>query len=94
MQEENKSFLSKKETLLKAVGKIVKEKRLSKGKGQTLFSYEYDISNGTFTNLEKGRRDPQLSTIWKIANAFDMKFSDFILLLEKELPQNFTLIDS
>ena len=84
---------SKKKLLLKTIGKLIKEKRLAKNKGILLFSYEYDISNSSISALERGDRDVQLSTMWKIANALDMTFSEFVNEIEKELPKGFKMID-
>lgn len=45
MKNDKKIIDPKKELLLKVVGSIIKEKRLSKNKGILLLSYEYDIAN-------------------------------------------------
>ena len=84
---------SKKRILLETAGKIIKEKRQAQNKGILLFSYEYDISNSSISALEKGERDVQFTTIWKMANALGMSFSEFINELEKQLPQGFKMID-
>ena len=55
--------------LIKIIGNLIKEKRLAQNKGILLFSYEYDISNSSIALLEKGRRDVQVTTLWKLANA-------------------------
>ena len=83
----------KKELLLKVVGDLVKEKRQLKNKGILLLSYEFDISNSSISSLEKGQRDVQLSTIWKIANALGMNFSEFVNEVELRLPKDFKLIE-
>ena len=83
----------KKELLLKVVGSIIKEKRLAKHKGILLLSYEYDIANSSIALLEKGVRDVQFCTLWKLANAFGMSFSEFIQEVETRLPEGFKLIE-
>ena len=75
------------------VGELIKEKRLAKNKGILLFSYEYDISNSSISALERGERDVQLSTIWKMANALGMTFSEFVNEIESKLPHGFKMID-
>ena len=85
--------MDKKLTLLKTVGKIIKKYRKNTGKGILLHAYEYDIPSSSLNHIEHGTRDPQLSTLWKIVNSFDMTFGEFINELEKELPKNFSLID-
>lgn len=83
----------KKSLLLKVIGEVLKEKRKELNKGILLLSYEYDLSNTSLAQLEKGLRDVQITTVWKIANAFGMKFSDFIIEVEKHLPKGFKLTD-
>ena len=80
---------SKKRLLLKVIGELIKEKRIAKNKGILLLSYEFDISNSSIAQLEKGQRDVQITTLWKLANAFGYKCSDFIKLIEDELPEDF-----
>lgn len=79
----------KKAILLKAVGKAVFKKRSETKKGINKFSYEYDIGNGLLSRLENGKTDVKITTLFKIAHAFGMKFSDLAILFEKELPDDF-----
>lgn len=83
----------KKTILLKTIGELVKEKRNELNKGILLLSYEYDISNTSLAQLEKGQRDVQITTMWKIANAFGMTFSEFAKEIETRLPKDFKLVD-
>lgn len=83
----------KKELLLSAIGEIIYSNRKKIKKGINLFSYEFDIGNGLISGLEKGQIDTRISTLWKISNAFGYKFSDFILLIEKKLPENFNFFN-
>ena len=83
----------KKEILLNAVGEIIKAKRIEKNKGILLLSYEYDLPSNSLERIEKGLRDPQLTTLWKIVNALDMDFLEFIELLYQKLPEGFKLTD-
>ncbi len=83
----------KKKILLKAVGDIIHEKRMERGIGLLLHSYEYDLSSNSLDFVEKGIRDPQLTTIWKIVESFDMSFPEFVEILTKRLPKNFKMSD-
>lgn len=38
-------------------------------------------------------KDPQLTTVFKLAEALDMKPHEFIKLIEDSLPNDFSLID-
>ena len=94
MEQEDYILMEKrKRILLKAIGKIVKTKRLELKKGINKFSFEYDIGNGLLTRLERGDTDTKITTLWKLANAFNIKFSDLALLIEKELPNKFNFYD-
>lgn len=94
-QKNNKSTYSKnKELLLVSTGKIIRRERNKVGKGINLFSFEYDIGNGLLSKLENGISDTKITTLWKLANAFGYsKCSDFIKLIENELPDNFNFYD-
>ena len=86
-------LISKKKLVLKAVGKIINTKRKELNVGINKFSFEYDIGNGLLTRLERGDTDTQITTLWKLANAFNLKFSELALLIESELPKNFNFYD-
>ena len=89
MDKDSVEIEKNKKTLLKAIGKIVFNKRKELNKGINKFSFEYDIGNGLLSRLERGDTDTQITTLWKLANAFNLKFSDLALLIEKELPEDF-----
>lgn len=93
MGKQNELRKTKKQLLLKTIGEIVKEKRLGLKKGILLLSYEYDIPNTSLAQLEKGKRDVQISTLWKLSEALGMTFPEFISEVTKRLPENFKLID-
>lgn len=93
MQYVRKNLDPQKAELLRIIGEIIKEKRKAQNKGILLFSYEYDISNSSIALLEKGKRDVQITTLWKLVNAFGMNFSEFIKEVESRLPKDFKLIE-
>lgn len=79
----------KKKLLLSELGKLIHAKRTEQQKGINTFSFEYEIGNGLLSKLEKGTADTKITTLWKLANAFGYKCSDFIKLLEQQLPPDF-----
>lgn len=83
--EENKKLI------LQALAKHTK--RLRGGKSQFMFCSENDISTSIISTIERVMKDPQLTTVFRIAEAFNMKTSEFIKLIEDELPENFSLIE-
>jgi len=93
MKNEKETQIDKKKILLNAIGKVVQSKRKKLNKGILLLSYEYDIPNTSLAQLEKGRRDVQISTLWKLSEALGMKFSDFINEVYVNLPDNFKMLD-
>jgi len=83
----------KKRILLQAIGKVVLAQRSALSKGINKFSFEYDIGNGLLSRLENGKSDVKISTLWKLANAFNLKFSDLAKLIEKELQTDFNFYE-
>jgi len=81
----------KRKIILAAVAKAVR--KLRGDKSQYLLGAEYDISTSLLSTLERGLKDPQLTTLFNLANAFNMTTSEFVQKIENELPQNFTVDD-
>ena len=91
---EDKEFQKiKKQELLKAVGTVIYSKRKETGKGINRFSYEYDIGNGLLSGLENGKIDSKISTLWKLSDAFGIKCSDLIKMIEDNLGENFNFYE-
>ena len=93
MNEDFQLIKERRKILLKAVGKVIHIQRGKLNKGINKFSFEYDIGNGLLSRLERGDTDTQISTLWKLANAFELKFSEMAKLIEKELPEDFNFYD-
>lgn len=93
MNEDFQLINERRKILLKAVGKVIHTQRGKLNKGINKFSFEYDIGNGLLSRLERGDTDTQISTLWKLANAFELKFSEMAKLIEKELPEDFNFYD-
>ena len=85
----NKS--EKKKILLDALAKTVKELRGKKSR--FMFASENDISTSIISTVERGIKDPQLTTLYKIAEACNISLIDFVVKLSENLPKNFSLID-
>ena len=52
-----------------------------------------DFDRGNFSKIERGKLSCRLITIYKVCQAFDLKFSDFAKMLEKKLGEGFNLIE-
>lgn len=58
-----------------------------------MLSAEYEISTSLLSSLERGLKDPQLTTVFKLSEALGIKASDFVKIIEQELPNGFSLIE-
>lgn len=68
-------------------------KLLRKDKSQFILASENDISVSIISTIERGLKDPQLTTFFKLAEALNLKPHQLMKLIEKDLPNDFTLID-
>jgi len=93
MKTEKLTPADKKKILLDTIGEFVKNRRKELNKGILLLSYEYDIPNTSLAQLEKGKRDVQITTLWKLSEALGMKFPDFISEICAKLPENFKMLE-
>lgn len=83
------------EKIKKLIMKILGEniQRLRGDKSQFILSSENDISCSIISTVERGLKDPQFTTLFKIAEALNIKTSELVKLVENELPKNFSMID-
>ena len=77
----------------KILGEIVKKYRQEQKKSISLVSAEIGMTKSMWADLERGIKDPQLSTIIRMAEGMNVTASQIIIDLEKQLGKNFTLID-
>ncbi len=85
MQEE------KKKLICALAGQALKKMRGKKS--LYTLSGEYEISTSLLNNLERGLKDPQLTTVFKVAEALGIKASEFVKMIEEELPEGFSLVE-
>ena len=90
MQEE-RDLNKKKKIILEALAKTLKD--LRGAQSQFRFCSENDISKDVISKCERAVKDPQLTTLCKIAEGFDLSFSELALRIENNLPHNFFLIE-
>ena len=90
MQQDNERFLQFK----KAIGIVAREVReLEPAISMTKLAHEYEINKGTLSLLEKGLSDCRISTLWLLAEAKGIKFSELAKRLENKLGKDFKLIE-
>lgn len=86
-------YIKSKLELQQALADIVRAHRNEQNKSISRISAEIAMTKSMWNDLERGIKDPQLSTIWRIAEALDIPLEDLIKELKKKLGKNFTLID-
>lgn len=91
MQEDKKRIGIKKQLILDALAKTMKE--LRGNRSQFIIGAENDISTSIISIAERGIKDPQLTTIFRIAEAFDLSVIDFLTKVCEKLPKDFEMID-
>lgn len=79
--------------LAKALGNVIKHLRQDKNYSINRFANEYGLDIGNTSRIEKGSIDAKLVTLWKIAEALQIKPSKLISLVEKELDNKILFID-
>ncbi len=86
MQEEDEKKL-----ITNACGKVLR--KIRKQKSNYLLGMEYGISTSLLNLIERGLKDPQLTTIFKLSEALGIKPSQFVKEIEKCLPEDFSMIE-
>lgn len=80
--------------LANKLGKIIKRLRLEKTSlSVNKLAESYDISRGNLSKIENGIVECKFVTVWKIAEALNMKCSEVVKILEDELGEDFKLMD-
>lgn len=88
MQEK---YIKNKQLLQKALAKVIKKYRDKEGKSITLISAEIGMTKSIWGDLEREQKDPQFSTLWRIAEALDIPLSTLILEIETKVGKDFSL---
>lgn len=86
-------YLENKKNFQKLIGEIIKQHRIKCGKSISLISAEIGMTKSMWADLEKGIKDPQLSTIWRICEGLNIKSSEFLTEIEQSLGEDFTFTD-
>ncbi len=90
MQHEEKEKI---EILLKAISIALKKLRQERKLSLNLFAIENGIQKSLVSRLENAKNEPAFLSIWKVAEAFDIKPSELVSKIEKELPKDFCILD-
>ena len=68
----------------KTVGSVIKQLREKKGLSQEVLSGLADIGRTHLRAIERGERKPTLETVFRIAQALDIKPSELVRRIEEE----------
>ena len=71
-----------------AVGRTIRSLRKKKGVSQDVLSGFAGIARSHLAMIENGRKQANFETLWKIANALDMRPSELVALIEIEIERN------
>ena len=79
--QDTKSEKNKK--LCKLLGNVIKE--LNGQKKKSILAYESDLPRSVLYYILDGKKDPQLSTFWRLALGLNMRPSELLKILEDKM---------
>ena len=82
---------NKKQIILDALAATMKELRGTQS--QFMFCSENDISLSIVSTAERALKDPQLTTFFKLAEAYNITPVELIKKISSKLPKDFSLIE-
>jgi transcriptional regulator with XRE-family HTH domain len=74
----------KADQLAQAFGRVLRERRLAAGLSQEKLALEADVDRTFVSLLERGGRQPTLSTLWRLAGALGIGPSELIGAVERQ----------
>ena len=80
-----------KKELQRAIACVVKGQRK---KSITKSADEIGMGKSLWADLENGIKDPQFSTLWRIAEGLEIKPHILVKLIEEELGDNFSFLEN
>ena len=89
--QDKKKYNDRKSAIMNALAETVKDLRGKRS--QFIFGSENDISTSILSLIEHWKKEPQLTTIFRLAEAFDLSCIEFIKLICDKLPKNFKIIE-
>ena len=73
--------------LKQMIGARIKEVRSKKGLTQEQLSERIDINPKYLSSIERGKENPTLNTLIKLAQSLDVNIDDFFAMVEVENPE-------
>ena len=70
------------------VGRVIRDLRKQKGITQEVLSGFAGVARTHLTMIENGSKQANFETLWRIAIALDIKPSELVAAIEKEISEN------
>lgn len=86
-------YLQNKQILQNKLAEIIRTERIRKNKSISLISNEVGMTKSMWADMERGIKDPQFSTLFRMLEGLEMPLDVLASELQKSLPENFSLID-
>lgn len=67
------------------IGKVIRRLRIQHGMTQEMLSGFAGIARTHLSMIENGSKQPNLDTLWRIALALDMKPSELVAAVERDI---------
>lgn len=64
-------------------------KKITSGTSASTIAASYDISPAIISKIHNGKKDPQMSTFYRIAEAYQIDPAEFTSMIFAELPKGF-----
>lgn len=84
-------YLEQKKIIKQALSKVVI--KIRGNKSNFILGSENDISTSILSEIVNCKKDPQLTTIFRLAEAFNISASEFVKMIDDELPKDFYFIE-
>lgn len=68
--------------------------RAHRTKSITKSADEIAMGKSMWADLEKGIKDPQFSTLWRIAEGLEIKPHELVKMIEDKLGENFSFLEN
>lgn len=83
--------INKNKRIREALSLVFKE--LKKDKKISTIAYESELPRSVVYYINQAKKDPQLTTLWRLAEGFNMKPSKLLKLVEDKMPEGWTIFE-
>lgn len=72
----------------RVTGAVIRRLRLRKGISQEVLSGLAGVARSHLAEIESGAKNANVNTLWRIADALDLRLSALIAMIEQHIEQN------